>query len=196
VAVKSVKADRRSKRTRQLLGSALVELMLEKRFDAITVQDILDRANIGRSTFYEHYTDKEDLLMSEIARVIHELEEYTSALGHAPGALVPSLEFFRHIQQQRRLIHAFVWGRSVEMLIKEFQVQLSKVVEQNLLSLSGVEVASSASLPLVARFVATTFLMLVQWWFENDLRHSPEQMDELFQKLVMPGVQAALGMKL
>ena len=194
--MRTTKDDRRSKRTRQLLGSALVELMLEKRYDAITVQDILDRANIGRSTFYEHYTDKEDLLMSEIARVIYELAEYTSALGHAPGTLMPSLEFFRHIQQQSHLIHAFVWGRSVEILMREFQVQLSKAVEQNLRSLSGGEFASSASLSIVARFVASTFLMLVQWWFENELRHSPEQMDERFQQLVMPGVQSALGMKL
>ncbi len=194
--MKTAKDDRRSKRTRQLLGSALVELMREKRFDTITVQDILDRANIGRSTFYAHYTDKEDLLMSEVACVIHQLEEYTSALGHAPGALVPSLEFFRHIQQQRRLIHAFVWGRGVEMLMREFQAQLSKVVEQNLLSWSGGGFASSVLLSVVARFVASTFLMLLQWWFENDLRHSPEQMDEMFQKLAMPGVQAALGMKL
>src|SRR5262245_28061146 len=78
VIVRLIKDDRRSKRTRQLLGEALVELLLEKRFDAITVQDILNRANIGRSTFYEHYTDIEDLLMSEIQRVIRELEEHTA----------------------------------------------------------------------------------------------------------------------
>src|SRR5215211_53883 len=80
--VKTEKEDRRSKRTRQLVSSALVDLMLEKQFDAITVQDILDRANVGRSTFYAHYTDKEDLLISEIARVIHQLEAYAPGLEH------------------------------------------------------------------------------------------------------------------
>jgi AcrR family transcriptional regulator len=166
--------------------------MLEKQFAAITVQDILDRANVGRSTFYEHFTDKEDLLMGGIAQVIHQLEEPMSATGRAPGVVLPSLEFFRHIQQMRRLIRAFVWGRSVETLMREFQALLSKVVEQNLQSFSSGESVSPTTLSVVGRFVASTFLMLVQWWFENDLRQSPEEMDELFQQLVMPGVQAAL----
>ena len=56
--MKTEKDDRRSRRTRQILGNALVELMLEKRYADITVQDILDRADVGRSTFYTHYTDK------------------------------------------------------------------------------------------------------------------------------------------
>lgn len=51
----NTKADRRSERTRQLLNAALIELMLEQRYDEITVQDIIDRANIGRSTFYAHF---------------------------------------------------------------------------------------------------------------------------------------------
>lgn len=191
--MKVVKEDRRSKRTRQLLGNALVELMFEKRFDAITVQDVLDRANVGRSTFYEHYTDKEDLLMSEITRVILELEGYASTLGHTPGTLLPGLEFFRHIQQNHRLLHAFVSGRGVELLTREFQIRLSKMIEQKLLSLSGGEFASVVPLSVAARFVANAFLTLVQWWFEEGLRHSPEQMDEMFQKLVTPGVQATLG---
>ena len=191
--MKTAKDDRRSKRTRQLLGSALVELMLEKRYDAITIQDILDRANIGRSTFYAHYKDKEDLLISEVARVIHELDKYTSALGQAPGALLPSLEFFRHVQQQRRLIHAFVWGHSVEMLRRDFQALLRKIVERNLLSLSGGTFSSSVPLPVAASFVASTFLLLLSWWFENDMQYSPEAMDEMFQTLVMPSIRAMIA---
>jgi AcrR family transcriptional regulator len=58
------KADRRIQRTRRLLQDALVGLILEKGYEAITVQDILDRANVGRSTFYEHFYDKDDLLLS------------------------------------------------------------------------------------------------------------------------------------
>jgi hypothetical protein len=123
---------------------------------------------------------------------MHELEVYSPTLGHT--ALMPSSEFFRHIQQHRRLLHAFVSGRSVELLTREFQAQLSNLIEQNLRALSSGESASLVPLSIVARFVANSFFLLVQWWLENDLRHSPEQMDEMFQKLVMPGVRAALGM--
>ena len=62
--MKEDKQDRRSQRTRHLVNSAMLELLFEKHYDTITVQDILDRANIGRSTFYAHYFDKEDVLTS------------------------------------------------------------------------------------------------------------------------------------
>src|SRR6202012_5392571 len=59
--------DRRVRRTRDLLHRALLDLIAEKGYPHITVQDILDRADVGRSTFYTHYRDKEDLLRSGIA---------------------------------------------------------------------------------------------------------------------------------
>ena len=188
--MKNAKDDRRSKRTRKALGDALVELMLEKRFDDITVQDILDRADVGRSTFYDHFTDKEQLLMSEIERMIHQLDQYTLEMGNQHHALLPSLELFRHVQQERRLMQSFVWGRGAEMLTRDFQGQVSKVIEQNLLSLTGDKVSFTVPPPVVASFVASTFLMLLRWWFDEDMRHTPEQMDEMFQKLVMPGVHS------
>ncbi|MEO8609229.1 MAG: TetR/AcrR family transcriptional regulator [Chloroflexota bacterium] len=187
------KNDRRSKRTRQSLGDALVELMLEKRFDDITVQDILDRANIGRSTFYTHYTDKEQLLLGEIERMIHQLDAYMVASGHPYNGLLPSSELFRHVQQQRRLMQAFMWGQGAEMLMRGFQGQVSKIVAQNLLSMSDNKTNFSVPLPVVANFVASTFLMLMRWWIENDMQQTPEQMDAMFQKLVMPGVQGITG---
>ncbi len=186
------KDDRRSRRTRQLLGDAMVELMLEKRFDDITVQDILDRADIGRSTFYTHYTDKESLLMSLIERVIHQLEEYTIQAGDNYHGLLPSLELFRHVQGHRRLMQAFVWGKAANIYTHDLQRKLSLFIEQNLRSLFGDEAAFSMPLTVLATYVASTFLMLLRWWFDEDMHHTPEQMDEIFQKLVMPSIQGAM----
>src|SRR5690348_6733672 len=72
-SMKTEKQDRRSERTRRLLGEALISLMLERRYADLTVQDILDRANIGRSTFYAHYWDKDDLLASTMEQMIRML---------------------------------------------------------------------------------------------------------------------------
>ncbi len=191
--MKTPKDDRRSRRTRQLLGDALVELMLEKHFENITVQDILDRADVGRSTFYAHYTDKESLLMSEIEHVIRDLEKYTTEAGNAHHGLLPSLELFRHVKEQRRLMQAFVWGRGAEILMQDFQGQVSRIIEQNIRLRIGDEGASSVPLPVVAKFVASTFLLLLRWWFDEDMRHTPEQMDEMFQKLVMPGIHGLIA---
>lgn len=188
--MKNTKDDRRSKRTRQLLGNALVELMLEKRYDAITVQDILDRANIGRSTFYAHYTDKEDLLLSEITSMIHQMEKYTMEMGHGNSGLLPSLELFRHVKEQRRLMQAFIWGRGDEFFVHspDFQARITQLIEQKLRAFTGEHTAFSVPPTIVARFIASTFLLLLRWWFEHDMRASPEQMDEMFRKLVIPAI--------
>ena len=112
----STKTDRRSRRTRQLIADAFVGLMLQKRYDDITVQDILDRADVGRSTFYAHFTDKENLLLSEIEHVIHDLGEYAAHHGGMEHGILPSLELFRHVKEQRRLMQALVWGQGADLL--------------------------------------------------------------------------------
>src|SRR6476646_5226795 len=109
--------DRRSRRTRRMLGEALVALMLEKRYDTITVQEIIDRANVGRSTFYAHYLDKEDLLQTEIAELVARLSAHMdqSAGGQR---IIPSLELLRHLYESQALYRALVRGRAIEPVIK------------------------------------------------------------------------------
>jgi hypothetical protein len=131
--------------------------------------------------------------MSQIEHVIHDLEEYTTEAGNAHHGLLPSLELFRHVKEQRRLMQAFVWGRGAEILTQDFQGQVSRIIEQNIRSMIGDVVASSVPLPVVAKFVASTFLMLLRWWFDEDMQHTPEQMDAMFQKLVMPGIHGLIG---
>jgi AcrR family transcriptional regulator len=79
LAASKKKTDARVRRTRDALGDALVALMQEKPFDTITVQDVLDRAHVSRSTFYSHYSDKDDLLMSDCGGVFR--SDLDSALG-------------------------------------------------------------------------------------------------------------------
>src|SRR5215213_7713100 len=150
--------------------------MLEKRYDSITVQDILDRADVGRSTFYAHYTDKESLLLSQIEQVIHAMDEYASDSDSAHHGLLPSLALFHHVKEQRHLMQAFVWGRGAEILTQDFQGQISKMIEQNLRAMTGGTVVFSIPVPVVAKFVMSTFLMLLRWWFDDDMRYTPEEM--------------------
>src|SRR5262249_35976731 len=110
--MKNTKQDRRSQRTRELLNTALVELMLEKQFDAITVQDILERANVGRSTFYGHYTSKDDLLFNSIGHMLHSLNYHALQDTNSAAKLLPSLELLRHVYEYKRLYKSFVWSRA------------------------------------------------------------------------------------
>jgi len=121
--VKGNKADRRSRRTRRLIAEALIALMLEGRYDHITVQEIIDRADVGRSTFYAHYRDKEDVLTSEAERVLALLHLDPDDTGGQQ--LLPSLSLFRHVQEQHHLYHALVRGHGVDLLYETGQRYLS-----------------------------------------------------------------------
>jgi AcrR family transcriptional regulator len=197
------KVDRRSQRTRRLLTAALVELMFEKRFDAISVQDILDRADVGRSTFYGHFSSKEALLYSSLGDMLHGLEQHMAQEGDAQGAggapgggivLLPSLALFRHVKQHQRLYRAMFSSSSLEPMTQNLRQQLAHVVERNLAPRTALSPGRppAVPLPILANFVAGAFLTLLHCWFEGNDAYTPEQIDAMFQQMVRPGVRAAL----
>jgi AcrR family transcriptional regulator len=208
------KRDRRSLRTRRLVTSAMMELLLEKRFDAITVQDLLDRAGIGRSTFYAHYFDKDDVL-AQIAeqmletfrmRVAQETARHAGEharqtgdvgtaehIGHAAGqAILPSLEIFRHVQQQYPQLRALVRGHAGEVLWEAGQALLRQNVERTLTTTYTRSATQTGPLPVpvevVAQYLAGAFLNLLTWWLRAEMPYTADQMDSFFQKLALRGV--------
>jgi len=178
------KKDRRSQRTRHLLSAALVQLIREKDYNSITVSDIIERANVGRSTFYAHYRDKDDLFVGELDRVIEVLSQRIPSQQEIP--FFPSLDLFRHVGEEYELYKALVWTPGIDLLIKHMQKSLSKRIEQGLKD-SGKEY--DAPIPVLASFIAGNFLTLLKWWLENKRVYSPEQMDEIFKKLTLQGIQ-------
>lgn len=188
--MKTEKHDRRSERTRRLLGEALTSLMRERRYADLTVQDILDRANIGRSTFYAHYWDKEDLLTSQVEEMFQTLIQHMPDTPASPTALLPSLGLLRHVQEYHLLHQAQVRGGGLDPVFHTFHLRLREYVEERLrlqVSASGITTA------VTAQVVVGAFLALLQWWLENEMPLSPEALDDYFCQLVMPGVRAMIG---
>jgi AcrR family transcriptional regulator len=185
--------DRRSQRTRRFLTHALLQLMLEKRYDKITVQDIIDRANVGRSTFYAHYLDKEDLLTSQFEEVLdyfsHHLE--VGEGNNNPRMSVKAL--FRHAQEFQPVYNAMVWGRGIELLYQQGQAFLCKRIEADLAVMAEASRQPTVPTTILATYIASTLVTLLRWWLENKMPYSVERMDEIFQQLVMPSVQSAFS---
>ena len=192
--MRNAKSDRRSQRSRELLSQALIALLGERRYDAITVQDIIDRANVGRSTFYAHYLDKEDLLVSEFARVLDLLTQQIGPSERAePRRLLVLAPFFAHVQEHQHLYRALVRGGGIELILKTSRERFRSQIERRLQTLAPAGPPPGVPLGLVADYVAGAILSLMTGWLDGHLALTPGQLDELFHQLVLPGLRATLG---
>ena len=197
--MKNQRVDRRVQRTRQLLSEALMSLIVEKSYESITVQNIIDRANLGRSTFYAHYQDKEDLLLSGIEEVVHSLvqgvenspiEDEGSGEGRR---ILSTLPIFRHAQEQHHLHQAMVGGRGIDVIIRAIQDHLRDHIQEEIDLLLPDGQIPSVPPPVMANYLAGALLTLLTWWLDHNMPYPPERMDEMFQALTMPGVWAVVG---
>jgi AcrR family transcriptional regulator len=193
--VKQQKADRRSQRTSRLVSSAFAELLVEKPYDEILVQDILDRADIGRTTFYAHYFDKEDVLNSmieeQLSMFTHQIAQTT-----ARQRVMPSLELFEHIyHSQNQHFRALMRGRAGEPLWEAMQTALCRAIEPALCTLCAEKRSPPIPVPVVSQYLAGAFLTLLKWWVEASMPYPPQQMEHIFQQLALPGVWAMLKEK-
>lgn len=177
--------DRRVERTRQSLQNALSELILEKGYEKVTVQNVIDRANVGRSTFYAHFEDKEQLLLSGFEPLRAEFEDFLSGRDfdhETPWAL--SLAMFQQAQKQRG---AYITVTHVQKHLYGF---LLDHLKQSLPK-------RNKNIPpeLLAHYVASSFIALLTWWIDNDYSRSAEQMNGYFRQLVEPGTMAFMQVK-
>lgn len=184
--------DRRVNRTRRSLATALVELIKEKHFDAITVQDLIDRAGVGRSTFYLHFRDKEDLFRKDWQHFLDALVSHVDWDGLS-GRFFPAVHLFAHLQEVRPFYRGLVRSRKTESVFKTGVEYLSQGLEKSLACWLTNKPASLIPTPIVANYLAGQLFGLLRWWLDQDMPYSPERMDEIFHQLVAPGLRAALA---
>ncbi len=170
-----------------------MSLMTEQSYDTITVQNILDRADVGRSTFYSHYRDKEALLISGMDDILHSLIlslEHSDQKDHKK--LLSTQPLFQHAQDEYKLHKAIMGGQGINLMVQKIQKHLGRHVEEELQRWLHGEQTPDIPLSLLGHHVASVLLTLLRWWFDNNRPYSPEQMDNMFQKLVMPGILKAM----
>ena len=180
--------DARVRRTRDALGDALVTLMQEKPFDTITVQDVLDRANVGRSTFYSHYSDKDDLLMSDAEEFFESVAMMLSARGDQSDRVFPVREFFAHITEAKQFVNALVSAGKFNDNMELARGMFARGIEKRLAELPRGQAIPESERPVIAFAHAGALLALLTWWIDRGMKQSPAEMDQLFHRLVWQGV--------
>ena len=181
------KMDARVQRTRDALGDALIELMQEKPFDTITVQDVLDRAHVSRSTFYTHYSDKDDLLMSDAEEFFEALSMALSAHGDKSDRVFPAREFFAHLSDVQPFFKALVKSGKFQENMELARGHFARGIERRLSEIPRAKTIPPKELPAIAFAHAGALLSLLTWWIDRGMRESPQEMDDLFHRIVWKG---------
>jgi AcrR family transcriptional regulator len=193
LAASQKKTDARVRRTRDALGDALVALMQEKQFDTITVQEVLDRANVSRSTFYTHYSDKDDLLMSDAEEFFEAISMALSAHGDKSDRVFPVSEFFTHLSDVQPFFKALVKSGRYQENMELARGHFARGIERRLSELPRALSIPAKELPAIAFTHAGALLSLLAWWLDRGMRESPQEMDELFHRMVWNGLSPQKG---
>jgi AcrR family transcriptional regulator len=182
--------DRRVARTRTALCEALLALIRRKHYELITVEDILTEANIGRSTFYAHFTSKDDLLKRSLERLRDLLVTAKDKTISSPRERVreeawdPSRALFEHVAEHADIQVALAGGRGGGIVRDAVDEVLAEVLRQSL------PATMHAALPrdLVIRHMVSTFNAVLRWWLEERPEMPPREVDAAFRKLVLDGL--------
>lgn len=175
--------DRRVTRTRNALYDALVRLMLRKDYDAIGIKDILEEADVGRSTFYAHFTSKDELLARSLERLGKLLVDgQRQALAAPAGSSEPfgfSLAMFEHVAGYKRLYDTIA-GTRAAAIVREAQRDVLITFLDDWPGLRHDEVIPRE---LAIAHIASTFMTVMTWWLERRFSLEPREIDAIFRRL-------------
>ncbi|MBI5177941.1 MAG: TetR/AcrR family transcriptional regulator [Nitrospinae bacterium] len=194
--MKKKRLDRRIQRTHNLLKGALMSLVPEKGYDAITVQDILDRADVGRSTFYLHFGDKDALLRGGLADLHEELRERqremdVAALGPEERLISFSGFLYQHAYEHRDVFWAL--GKHGGAMVRHsFHEMLVDIINERGRDLFRKRSSAGVPSELFVHFLASSFLSVMEWWLEQKKPVPPETINGMFRSFVMPSISAQL----
>jgi AcrR family transcriptional regulator len=185
--------DRRVARTRETLQRALISLILKKGYDAITVEDICEAANVGRSTFYAHYTSKDDLKRSGLEahlrqQLVGRQKDTLAAPGDKNRSLGFSLSMFEHARDHADLHRALVGSRGGAIAHGSIRQILSDLVRGELAATTDKNSADVAPRELIVQYVVGAYMSVLIWWLDGGAKLPPKRIDEMFRRLATEGI--------
>lgn len=188
--------DRRMQKTRDSIFNAFSSLLAQKRYSKITVQNIIDEANIGRSTFYSHFETKDDLLKVLCSDIFeHVFEEEVNPEGsHDFSSANDDLEvkithILYHLKDRGRDIKGILSGESRELFLNVFKSYLEQVFTRFIPNKSLDRIPKE----YIVNHISGSFVETVKWWMQNDMAQSPEELTRYFRIVlynpnILPGI--------
>lgn len=178
------KIDPRARRTRNRLGDALIALLVAKPFDDITVQEVLDRAGVSRSTFYEHYRDKNDLFLSDVDEFFEWMSTLLVRKQDSSERVAPVAEFCAHVAESRDVYLAMVASGRMHDVAELGTAHFARGIEARLAGQRRGGAIPKEKRKATAQALAGGLFSLLTWWMRQGMVDSPKQIDDLFHALV------------
>jgi AcrR family transcriptional regulator len=193
------KVDRRIQRTQQLLRDALIELIVEKGYDDVSIQDITDRANVARTTFYLHYRDKEELLLNSMIEIYDDLDANMDK-PPLPNGLLPDgtpaeIIIFQHVAENVALYHVLLVKPGFGVFINRAIDYLAEMFEEHINDCFPAHKIPVQSIKMVVYGEAGRLIGMVCWWLKNGLQPSAKEMAHLFYNSGHSGIWQTRGVE-
>lgn len=184
--------DRRQQKTRTAIFSAFTSLLAEKSYSKITVQEIIDAANVGRTTFYAHFETKDDLL-KELCKelfghIIGSAMDCTHTHGLYSDGSAPESVFchlLQHLQENDKNIIALLSCESSEMFLRFFKDSLNELVRSQFINQNR---KANTDIPedFLINHISGSFVEMVLWWIKGHRKQTPEDLDRYFRAVIEP----------
>ncbi len=179
--------DARVARTRLRLTRALIDLTLERGYEAVTIRDLSERAGTGYATFFRHYPDKEALLRDLLEGVLAELMALLEPISADDDAARTGTLVFLHAQRNADLYRVLLASqRSFDLLGRALEVGV-EAFQRSFTAREGSEIP----MEVAAHHIVRSFVALIEWWLERDMPHPPERMGRIYRDLIMEPTRAA-----
>jgi AcrR family transcriptional regulator len=182
--------DRRVQRTRGLLLQALARLISQRGYERLTIQQILDEANIGRATFYAHFDSKDALLEASLGNLRAWLVHEASTRGGESLAL--TLPLFEHLKSHSAIYHMSVGRRGEVTVGKQFRVMLRALIREDVMR-SSVALRGDDAVRMTTEFLVGSLWSTVVWWMKGGQVVPAEEMDRRYRGMVFRGIEWSVG---
>ena len=205
------KVDRRVRKTRQALREAMQVLMSEKGYDQVTIEELTERADIGRTTFYLHYSAKQDLLLEQfdelLEQLVGQLSEIPLSSWSQQGRVLPAEDhpgrpicmIFHHAAENEELYRLVLHGEGVDQASQRLQEMMTRAVTAFFDPKLGDEtgqVSLHFPVDLFGNYFAGALLGMIKWWLDADMPYTPQEMEAIFFQMFLPGASQVIGMGL
>jgi AcrR family transcriptional regulator len=178
--------DRRQQKTRDAIFKAFSKLLETQQFNHITVQEIIDKANIGRSTFYAHFETKDELLRAMCTDIFNHvfskqlISEQSHDFSGTEGGLQTKLtHVLYHIKDNKRNIVGILSCESGELFMRYFKEYLSELFEQYL-----EQIDTDIPKSFIKNHLSGSFMQAVMWWIQEKMQSTPEEVASYYMKMM------------